>query len=71
MGARKPGLLKEAIDGAAKAVLIRALAGTSGDVAKAARNVGVHRTHFYTLMKRYGITLERQVVRVALVERKP
>ena len=56
---RKPSRLKEVADAAVKGELMRALAATSGDVPKAALNLGVGRTQMYDLLKRYGIAIER------------
>jgi transcriptional regulator of acetoin/glycerol metabolism len=54
-------ILRHAIADAIKGVLYRALSAAQGDVRLAAKNIGTSKTFFYTLMKRYGIKLERQV----------
>ena len=56
------GLLRKAIDDACKAVLIRCLSVTNGNVALAAKNAGINRTYLYELMRRYGLKVERRKV---------
>ena len=66
---KKVSLLEQAADEARKAVLYRALAATNGDVARAAKNLGTNRSYCYALLKRYGITIERQkLARVILAK---
>lgn len=67
-GSFKKGPLKEAVDSAIRGVLYRALSGANGRVALAAKSVQCHRTEFYILMKRYGVTVERTA---RVVQKKP
>lgn len=57
---------REAMTSAKRAYLFRVLSSNGGNMAKAAREAGVHRTDFYRLLKRNGISVEnRKYVRVA------
>lgn len=44
----------------AREYLARVLHECEGNVSRAARMAGVHRTAFYQLLKRYGVKIERQ-----------
>jgi transcriptional regulator of acetoin/glycerol metabolism len=59
---KKINALEVAANEARKATLYRTIAATNGDLAKAAQNLGVHRTYIYALLKRYGIAIERKLV---------
>ena len=58
---RKVSLLHQAADDAMKALLYRELAAMNGQVGRVAQRLGTNRTYCYQLMKRFGITFERQV----------
>lgn len=57
---------REAMASAKRAYLYRILSETGGNMARAAKVAGVHRTTFYKLLERHGIQVEhRKYIRVA------
>lgn len=51
---------REAVASAKRAYLYRALSDSGGNMAKAAKAAGVHRTTFYKLLEKHGITVEHR-----------
>lgn len=58
---------REEVKSAKRAILYRYLSQTGGNMAKAAKAAGVHRTTFYKLLERHGIAVEtRKYIRTDL-----
>ncbi len=51
---------REAVRSAKRAYLYRILSETGGNMAKAAKAAGVHRTTFYKLLEKHGIAVEHR-----------
>lgn len=57
---------REAVTSAKRAYLYRTLSETGGNMARAAKVAGVHRTTFYKLLRHHGIQVEhRKYIRQA------